>query len=324
MSDSFPSLATLLKRAIPVSLLIGFSGCFHTGQQSALDDGWESPLYREHALVGRIWDVRAGEFISREQLASDLRAPLILLGEKHDNPDHHRLQRDVIALLQRRGDLASVSFEMLGSQQQELVDSLPAGASEQQVREHLEWDEEGWSWDFYGPMIMDLLRAGVPVHAANISEQEMMAIYQGDTDPGLEGVMNAEQMAQLNRDIDESHCGMLPSSQFPPMVRVQQTRDLIMARSLQQTSDSGADQRVLVAGNFHARRDLGVPNYLDAADNSIVSLSFTEVDPASTSPGDYLQDAVSGIQPYDYLWFTPAVTVEDYCAGMRASAPVTE
>lgn len=303
--------------------MLALSACIDTASQQ-LDPGWASPLYREHPLVGQVWDVQAGEFVSREQLASVLRAPIILLGEKHDNPDHHRLQRDVIALLQRNGDLAAVSFEMLGSHQQALVDTLPASASEQQVREHLAWDEEGWSWEFYGPMVMDLLENDVPIRTANISESEMMAIYQGSADPGLEGVMNVAQMEQLNRDIDESHCGMLPSSQFPPMIRVQQTRDLVMARSLQQPLDSDGGQRVLVAGNFHVRHDLGVPNYLGVDDDSIVSLSFTEVDPALPDPGDYLQDAISGIQPYDYLWFTPAVSIEDYCAGMRASAPAAD
>jgi len=317
MTKAHPLFSRLLKAAVPAALLLGLTGCLTSQPPVESAAGWQSPLYREHALVGRIWDVRAGSFIDRRQLAGALRAPLILLGEKHDNPDHHRLQRDVIAHLQRGGQLAAVSFEMLGSHQQELLDSLPAGASEQQVREHLQWDEEGWSWEFYGPMVLDLLRDGVTIRTANISESEMMAIYQGESDPALTGVMSSEQMAQLNRDIDESHCGMLPSSQFPPMVRVQQTRDLVMARSLQQSVPVGTGQRVLVAGNFHARRDLGVPNYLNADDARIVSLSFTEVDPASNDPVDYLQEAVSGIQPYDYLWFTPAVSSEDYCEGMR-------
>jgi len=318
MTDSRPSVSSLLKTMVPTVLSLSLAGCLATQQSLPAAAGWQSPLHQEHGLVGRIWDVRAGTFIDREQLAGALRAPLILLGEKHDNPDHHRLQRDVIAHLQRGGQLTGVSFEMLGSHQQALLDTLPADASEPQVREHLEWDEEGWSWEFYGPMVMDLLRNGTTIRTANISESEMMAIYQGESDPGLAGVMNAEQMAQLNRDIDESHCGMLPSSQFPPMVRVQQTRDLVMARSLQQSVPAGAGQRVLVAGNFHARRDLGVPNYLNADDASIVSLSFTEVDPASNDPVDYLEQAISGIRPYDYLWFTPAVSSEDYCEGMRA------
>lgn len=317
MTDSRCRLARWQRAAIPAALLLGLSACAGQGSQlSAPDVGWQAPLYTDHPLVGRIWDVRAGSFVSPEQMAEVLQAPVILLGEKHDNPDHHRLQREVLAELQRNGDLASVSFEMLGSHQQELLDTLPASADEQQVREHLEWDEEGWSWEFYGPMVLDLLRSATPIRTANISESEMLAIYQGDTDPGLDGVMNSEQMAELNRNIDESHCGMLPSSQFPPMVRVQQTRDLVMARSLQQESAADAGQRVLVAGNFHARRDLGVPNYLQTGDE-VVSLSFTEVVPSLDNPTDYLQDAISGIQPYDYLWFTPAVSSEDYCEGMR-------
>ena len=59
-----------------------------------------------------------------------------------------------------------------------------------------------------------------------------MQVYSSPTSAEIEAVLDAEVMSRLLADIDESHCGLLPESQFPPMVRVQQTRDHIMAQSL--------------------------------------------------------------------------------------------
>ena len=51
------------------------------------------------------------------------------------------------------------------------------------------------------------------------------------------------------------------------MVRVQQARDYSMAQSMAAPDDS--EIAVLVAGNYHARQDLGVPNYLLAKHNNL-------------------------------------------------------
>lgn len=281
---------------------------------------WQSTLYTDHPLVGMIWRSSDQRFISRETLFEEIGAyDFVLLGEKHDNPDHHQLQRQVLQELHQDGVLDSVSFEMLSSDQQQWVDSLaPSTAvADTSLKEHLRWDEEGWQWEYYGPMIRDALAAGVSVAAANISSDEMTAVYRGDPDDSLGGILSELQLAQLNQDIDQSHCGMLPSSQFPAMLRVQQTRDQRMANSMMGFASSGT--RALIAGNFHVRRDLGVPNYIPASAGRVVSLAFMEVDPTSANPQDYLQQ-FSATAPYDYVWFTPAVSVEDYCASLTSGS----
>ena len=79
--------------------------------------------------------------------------------------------------------------------------------------------------------------------------------------------------------------------------------------------------KILIAGNYHARKDLGVPKYLMANDmslaaDSIVSVSFMEVNSNETEPTAYLE--MSGdMASHDFLWFTPAVSEEDYCASLR-------
>ena len=124
---------------------------------------------------------------------------------------------------------------------------------------------------------------------------------------------------RLASDIDESHCGLLPESQFPSMIRVQQGRDYSMASSL----SSGKDElmKILIAGNYHARKDLGVPKYLMANDlrlaaDSIVSVSFMEVNLNETEPSAYLE-MLGDMASHDFLWFTPVVSEEDYCASLR-------
>ena len=301
--------------AVLVSLPL-LSACAATERTRTEETIWLSPLHVEHALVGQLWDARAGSVITQRQLLTVLReSRVVILGEKHDNPDHHAIQREILAELGASGDLTAVSFEMLDSSQQAALDTLAEVdlGSESAVRTHLQWDEEGWDWDIYGPLVMDAARAGVTLRAANISTDEMMAVYGSELPEEVAAALGAAQLAKLHTEIDESHCGMLPESQFPAMVRVQQARDASMAKSI---DASAQGTHALIAGNFHARRDLGVANYLPDDAGPIVSVGILEVDPDMQNPQVYLQ-AFSDVLPYDYLWFTPAVSAEDYCASLR-------
>ena len=281
---------------------------------------WQSPLYADHPLVGMIWDSGQEKFMSTDDLFSQLEGvSYLLLGEKHDNPDHHALQLRVLDYVLSSQSVSNVSFEMMSSEQQPLLAGLPTlrDRSLVDINGYLEWDNDGWDWDYYGPLVRSVLQAGVAINAANISREEMMQVYGQPTAREIADVLDEQTMAALEKDIDESHCGMLPESQFPAMVRVQQARDFAMAKSL---SSSSTQTQVLIAGNYHIRRDLGVPNYILHATPSlnagqIVSLAFMEVSENSTVPADYLQQ-FSSEKAYDYIWFTPAISDEDYCASL--------
>src|SRR5206468_1524193 len=76
--------------ALVVAMMIG--GCAKGGKIE-----WESPAERAHPLVGRIWDVKAGAFIGEDVLVARLVASrFVLLGERHDNADHHALQAKLV------------------------------------------------------------------------------------------------------------------------------------------------------------------------------------------------------------------------------------
>ena len=308
-----------IKTSFSLALLL-LAGCAST--QLDQTEQWQSQLHTEHALVGMIWDTQADKYIAADELLSRIEGvSYLLLGEKHDNPDHHALQLRALDHVLKTNTVSTVSFEMMSSEQQPLLQELSAyrQSSLEQVNEYLQWDNEGWDWDYYGPLLHSAMQADVLINAANISNEEMMQVYGAPTAAKIEGVLDELTMAALEKDIDESHCGMLPESQFPAMVRVQQARDFAMAGSL--AASSPQQIQVLIAGNYHIRRDLGVPNYLlnrqsSLEEDQIVSVAFMEVDGASNNPADYLQQFGS-VKAYDYIWFTPAVSDEDYCASLR-------
>ena len=311
-----------------LSILPIFSACAQSPSESSIQypepiTDWESALYLDHGLVGSVWHTHSNQFVSIAELMSELDSSrIVLLGEKHDNPDHHRLQQNILRYLLASDRVGAVSFEMMDSEFDDRLAELKVQQFDSltQLKDHLQWDDKGWDWSFYGPLIADTHAAGIDVRSANISRAQVGEVYGQPLDPAIFGVMDEQAIEQLNIEIEESHCNMLPASQFPAMVRVQQARDHAMATSLS-ANDSSDRINVLIAGNYHVRQDLGAPKYLLALEPTIqrgevVSLAILEVSPESDDPVDYLQ-AYSELLPFDYVWFTPAISDEDYCASLR-------
>ncbi len=283
---------------------------------------WESPLYANNPLVGRIWHGTSEQFVEIQHLVNAIKsASYLLLGEKHDNPDHHLLQLMVLNHVIEQMRVANVAFEMMDSDDQAALDQISQHnlTTLEGLKAYLGWDEEGWNWEFYGPLILTLVQAKIPLAAANITDATMSQVYGEETSSERAAILDEIGLQQLYVDIDESHCGLLPESQFPAMVRVQQARDYNMANNM--SIPELEKLSVLVAGNYHVRRDLGVPNYLLAREShlqreDIVVLSFMEVEQGEDDPASYLQE--SKTQPaFDYVWFTPAISNEDYCASLK-------
>ena len=125
-------------------LLASFSFVLSAQAQIELPAAWESSLYSDHFLVGQIWDSKLNEFIEPEALLKKLeRANYLLLGEKHDNPDHHLLQLFMLDYFLRQDLVSSVAFEMMNSDQALLLKQLQAQkiASPEELKEYLQWDE---------------------------------------------------------------------------------------------------------------------------------------------------------------------------------------
>lgn len=80
-------------------LLATLSACQTTSPVRKVP-AWQSPRGHEQADVGVIRDMSSGRELTPQQLAERLaQAPRVLVGEQHDNPDHHALQLWLLQVL---------------------------------------------------------------------------------------------------------------------------------------------------------------------------------------------------------------------------------
>lgn len=272
--------------------------------------GWQSSEGREHAELGLILDLRSGERLSPEQLVGQLAsADRVLIGERHDNPDHHALQLWLMQALAKQRGQGSLLLEMLVPAQQAKVDAVRERQGQGQwpsdLSAALGW-EEGWPWALYGEVVSYALQQPYPVLAANLDRAEVMSIYAGAAPlSGARSTAPSVREALLTQ-VRRSHCDELPEAHLPAMLAVQQQRDRRMAERLL----AAPQPALLLAGSFHVRRDLGVPLHLADLDaqGSTRVLILAEVGARLTA------------QQADYAWFTPAQPEQDHCARLRQQA----
>ncbi|EPJ2810698.1 ChaN family lipoprotein [Pseudomonas putida] len=289
-------------------LLSGFSFCLMLslgGCQASLPPlpAWQSSEGRTHAELGHIIDLADGQMISARQLVQRLAvAPRVLVGEKHDNPDHHALQLWLLRALQGQRAQGSLLLEMLQPEQQPLVDKVQGQPLPANLPKALAW-QEGWDWQMYGPIVSEALQQRVPLLAANISPGEMRQAYRQPAPLQGEKSNAPAVRAALLEQVRAGHCGMLPESQLPAMLAVQQQRDRRMAERLL----AAPQPSLLFAGAYHVRKDLGIPLHLAdlAASGESKVLLLAEVG-EQVAPGEA-----------DYVWYTAAMPEQDYCAQLR-------
>lgn len=292
-------------------------------------EAWRAPLGREHPLVGRVWEVREGRFVTPDQLVRALaEARYVLLGEKHDNPDHHLLQAWVLTQLHRQGRAPLVALEMLHSGQAEaLARHLAAYPGRLEgLAEAVGWAASGWpEWSMYEPIFAAAVGAGLPLATANLSPAEVRRVAaEGVAALGAERAaalaldrpLGAAEEASLAAEITASHCGFATPPMIASMAGVQRARDAVMAEALLAAGERGG---VLITGAGHARRDRGVPWYLAArgARGGIHTVAFLEVQTGKEDPVAYREGFEEQL-PFDYLWFTPRVDDADPCEKFRA------
>jgi uncharacterized iron-regulated protein len=279
----------------------------------------------DHPLTGRIWAVAGARFITMDALVERLTsARFVLLGERHDNADHHAFQAWIVRGLIAAGRRPAVAFEMLDAEQAPALARHLARAPRDAagLGDAVGWAASGWPpWPDYQPIAEAALAAGVPIVAANLPPGVARAVARGDLaalDPslvrthGLDRRAAPETQAAMEREMRDSHCDSLPASVLPAMVTAQRARDAQMAERLIAAQQDGA---VLVAGAGHVRTDRGVPAYLAARapGATVASVAFVEVATGRTAAGDYGERFGAGRLPFDFVWFTARADDVDPC-----------
>ena len=311
-------------------------GCAATGAgRSGLR---EAAAFREASF----YDTSSGERLDRRRLfASIAAAPIVLLGEVHDNILHHRIRGSLLLDWVESEPWRPVAlvFEQLDREYDDQLRLLqrgaggaaPAGRPRSRVRDRPTLDElleagrfdrQAWGWPAHQPLFEAARLSGATWIAANYSRASARQLGRdGEVEPVLQAVVESARWSQeaqhtLERALVDGHCGRLPVSALPGITRIQRLRDAALALPL---LDAAERRSLLLAGNGHVRRDYGVPRYLGALEREAVVVGFEE---SSRQPAGDLAAAVGAVRAgdfggaYHFVCLTRAEEREDPCAGL--------
>jgi uncharacterized iron-regulated protein len=292
----------------------------------AVSDGGctRSPVQQ---LIVAVWDtIRSGG--------------IVLLGEVHDNPEHHAVRGDILrprlAGPAPAGGLRPAAlFEHIRTSQQAQLDAFHAEAARSgrpgdaaDLLRALEWERSGWpSGSVFRPLFQAALGAGLPILPAGTERERMRRLMRGDrsdaTKEELARIGMAERMPAafvdaLGAELEASHCGAVPAAAFGAMSLAQRYADAHMAEALVAAA-RGHGGAFLLAGNGHVRTDRGVPWYVRqmAPGLKVVAVMLVEVAEGKEHRAAYVPRAPDGTAAADYVLFTPRHDRPDPCEKMR-------
>lgn len=289
-----------------------------------------APLNTDPMNYPPVLEVRSGRWVSREDLVRALvTADYVLLGETHDNREHHRGQLELFAALAGTRPPPALAMEQFDLRDQGPIDRVRAsGGDADALAAATDMGRKKWDWPSYRPLVALALEWSLPIVAANIPRQELFRVASrgfGELPDArrfaLEATWNPARESALRAVIFEAHCGNVPDDLMPALVISQRARDAVMADAMLANPRS-----VLIAGRGHARADHGVPIYLHARapHAKIVSVAFVEYPEGGRASDAEVLGKVDERAAYDYIWPTAPAKRPDPCAGFSMQRPSRE
>jgi len=240
--------------------------------------------------------------------------PVLLLGEVHDSAAGHAARAALLRGKIEADWRPAIAMEQFDTAQQPALDAAMAECADADcVIARAAPPKASWTWAYYKPVIALALDYKLPLLAANLSRADASKVVKDGFAAALPAgliaryrldALPADVLAAQEREVRDSHCGMLPEAMVSPMAKAQIARDVVMAETLRTHAASGV---VLIAGNGHVRGDIAVPFWLRRDGLHPHAVGFLE--PAA--------DAAT----FDEAHRIPATQRPDPCAGFKAPTP---
>lgn len=327
MHTSLSKFFWLLATCLSLTLFVG--GTIAKAKQATLANPseWLSTNGGNNPLIGKIWSTKTNSYVDPSALLTELKTKqFIMLGETHDNPDHHVIQASIIKTLVNMGRKPNIVMEMVNvDQMRRLSQFLSFGTPKaEHLGKALKWKQYGWpDWKIYMPIGEEILGKDLKIFPGSPSIRMTRTIIKRGF-----GVLpdNALEIFQLDKPLEPAlkkglqeelrvaHCNKLPEKLINPMSNIQRFRDAWMADVMIQ-AEAKDKPAVLIAGSGHVRTDRGAPWYLrqrEQADN-YVSIQLVEVVADIKSIEEIASLDPEGKLAADYIWITPAVIRKDPC-----------
>ncbi|SEK36853.1 ChaN family lipoprotein [Nitrosovibrio tenuis] len=225
-----------------------------------------------------------GRITDTDVIARAARRSVVLLGEMHDNPDHHRWQLQILAALHAMHPNMVLGFEMFPRRVQKALDQWVAGElSESQFLAASDWNAV-WSTDanLYLPLFHFARMNRIPMVALNIDTRLRRAVSakglggipenerEGVTAPAAPSTAYLDYLlpiyAEHERDGRKKGDAAKDDPDFRRFVESQQLWDRAMAQAIQSALDRpdrpSKPLVVGIMGSGHIKHGYGVPHQL--------------------------------------------------------------
>ncbi len=228
---------------------------------------------------------------------------VLLLGEVHDNPQGHRERFEYLRQRIEAGWRPAIVMEQFNHEDQALLTKAQKGCADPECIIRV-MAVPGWDWALYRPIIDLALTYDLPLIAANLSRADASRVVRD----GIKSTFDAQTVdayrltgplpADIRRaqqtEIVASHCHMLPEMMISGMVDAQIARDIWMAKIARAQMPRDV---VLLAGNGHVRKDIGVARWINATAPALTVRSEAYVEQGmAAGPGVY--DVTHTIAPH--------------------------
>ena len=249
----------MTKRLLKMTLIATAAAAIMTGRSGA-------------ARAGdlRLFDLAHEKAISESQALERLGGMrIVLVGEHHNNAEHHRAQLQVIRALHQAGRKVAVGLEMFRNDSQADLDRWVAGSIGEARFKAIYLDYWNYPWKLYGPIFEYARGQKIALVGLNVSRDittqvafhgfdSLTSAQKGD----LEGVtcdVTGEYKAYIRRAYGAHGHGRMDFNRF---CEAQLVWDTAMAMNSVAYADSHPDTiLVILAGSGHARKP-GIPTQI--------------------------------------------------------------
>jgi uncharacterized iron-regulated protein len=251
------------------------------------------------------FDGNTGRALTFDDVLARLRASkAVVVGEQHDQPAHHELERRVVAALTQGQPKAVVGVEMLTWNLQPPLDQFNRGEIDADaLAGAVDWPKAwGFPFEMYKPIFVDGHKSGARFIALNAPRELVKAVRK----KGVTGLSSSELKELPDLDLgDKAHRewfhaifsggGHTPAndSDVDSFYTAQVVWDESMAQTAAAALDAGASQVIVIAGIGHVARGRGIPQRIErrVPDVHVISIvPVTDVD--SESAEEKLKEAV--------------------------------
>jgi uncharacterized iron-regulated protein len=283
------------------------------------------------------------QVLTREITAAAKDGGIILLGEVHDNGEHHKVRAEIVrqvsaAVAKDGGDVRRMPlvFEHIRTDQQTGLDQFRASnagaksGSSSDLFRFLSWEKSGWpDQKLFVPLFDAAIAAKAPLIAGDPSKTAIRAVatkglgsLDGDILKALrlDRALDEPLQQALLTELYDGHCGLLPKDKLSAMASAQRYHDAHLASAtLAAAAEYGT--AIVLTGNGHVRADRGVPLYLSqmVPDKPVLTVMFVETEDGKIDPNAYAPKSPDGKAAANYVVFTTRATRPDPCDAMRAA-----